>query len=240
MMGAKAIKEEAVAEKAAQAAAAAKKAADKATTLARESAGAAKNLALQVNNVAGLDKNKLQKAVVAATEAKQEAEEHLKKAKSEQTFAHGVAKAHLSGAAANNVLKTANAAVKQAEETQAAAAATLAKAASRKKMVDSKLDNSKATAKKSDLVSAKRATKAKKLQMKAIKTAEEAKKATAAFNKDAKAAAELTHEAKKAAQGAEEEQRYAALETERLTKMTEEEETEENASTQLMESPTQF
>merc|ERR1712178_288576 len=79
----------------------------------------------------------------------------------------------------------------------------------------------------------------KKLQIKAIKTAKEAKKATVAFNRDAKAAAELTQEAKKAAQGAEEERRYAALETERLTKMTEEEEMDENESTQLMESPTQ-
>jgi hypothetical protein len=50
----------------------------------------------------------------------------------------------------------------------------------------------------------------------------------------------LTQEAKKAAHGAEEERRYAALETERLTKMTEEEEMDENESTQLMESPTQF
>merc|ERR1712070_820157 len=87
-VGAKAMKEEAVASKMTKKATAAKKAADKMTAAAHKAAAAAKDAAQQVGKVAKMDHTHLATAVRRATKVKHETQQALKHALAEQKFAH--------------------------------------------------------------------------------------------------------------------------------------------------------
>merc|ERR1712046_222894 len=91
------------------------------------------------------------------------------------------------------------------------AAATLKKASAQKKLVDSKLNAGQSSAKQADVLAAKTASDASKLQEKAIAAARSAKKATETFNKDAKQAAGFAHKARQSKNGMEEDERELNL-----------------------------
>merc|ERR1712178_88685 len=97
------------------------------------------------------------------------------------------------------------------------------------KSVDKKVKSGSTVATSTDLVAAKRASQAKKLQQKAIALAKTATAATSAFNKDAKAAAKLSAAARKAQSGQKGEEELLGEATGRLNSLSDKyEESREN------------
>jgi len=199
VMGERAIKAEKRAQLEAREAKSAKKVSDSSTDVASKAVAAAKKLAEEIAAFARSIGGSLQDDVKEAGDEEQQAHEFLTKAEADEKFANSVAGGGgITGSAAANVRKQAEAAVGVARKRAKEAAERMLAAETKLKNKKSALADDKEKVASLNADAKQAAARAKKDQQKYMKDADKARTTTQQAKKDAELAAGYTKKAKAA------------------------------------------